>query len=284
MPETILITGCSSGIGRALVYFFARKSWNVIATMRKPEDHLELTSLPQVLISRLDVIDEASIHATIELGLHKFGTISAIINNAGFGLDGIFEATPPKKIRDQFEVNLFGVMNTTRAILPHFRSRKSGVIVNVSSGSGVFALPATSLYCASKFALEGFSEALSYELSSQGIRVKIVEPGGIFNTAFFARSAREARMNNALPDYDEFLARVNSFFSYIETHFGGTEDEVCQCVYTAVTDETSKVRYVATKDIEALIAARRETSEEQYMSMMRANFESWSATGSGFRR
>jgi NAD(P)-dependent dehydrogenase (short-subunit alcohol dehydrogenase family) len=245
--------------------------------MRRPELEFELTTISNVLVARLDVKDEATIHSAIGSGIRSFGAIHAIVNNAGFGLDGIFEATPAERIRAQFDVNLFGVMNTTRAILPHFRARQSGIVVNISSGSGVFALPAASLYCASKFALEGFSEALTYELASQGVKVKLVEPGGIFTTEFFKRTAREASVNERLPDYDEFMSRVEKFFEYVEAHFGGTEEEVCKCIYTAVTDGTDQLRYVATKDIEALIHARRETSEVEYMATMRKNFERWAA-------
>ena len=200
MKQTILITGTSSGLGRTTAKFFAAKGWNVLATMRRPVGEAELTQLDNVLVTRLDVQDRATIEVAIEAGLTRFGRIDALLNNAGFGLFGLFEGTPREKIQEQFAVNVFGVMDVTRAILPHFRQNQAGIILNVSSGAGVFTLPMISLYCASKFALEGFSEALSYEVASQGITVKIIEPGGILSTGFNKRSGAEAGHVKAPPD------------------------------------------------------------------------------------
>ncbi|MFP2957819.1 SDR family NAD(P)-dependent oxidoreductase [Myxococcus sp. 1LA] len=140
----------------------------------------------------LDVQDRASIDAALRAAVDRFGGLDVVVNNAGFGLHGLFETTPREKVMEQFEVNLFGVMDVIRATLPYFARRGGGTFVNVSSGAGVFTLPMISLYCASKFALEGFSEALSYELTSQNVRVKIVEPGGVLDTGFVSRSADES--------------------------------------------------------------------------------------------
>jgi NAD(P)-dependent dehydrogenase (short-subunit alcohol dehydrogenase family) len=159
MAKTILITGTSSGLGKATAYLFAHAGWNVVATMRQPEKEQELVQLPNVLVTRLDVQERVSITKAIETALDRFGQIDALVNNAGFGLFGLFEATPPEKVVEQFNINVFGVMDTTRAILPHFRQNKGGLILNISSGAGVFTLPMLSLYCASKFTLEGFTEA-----------------------------------------------------------------------------------------------------------------------------
>jgi NAD(P)-dependent dehydrogenase (short-subunit alcohol dehydrogenase family) len=158
MQKTALITGTSSGFGKTTAKHFAANGWNVVATMRTPSAEAELVNLDGVLVTRLDVQDPESIDRAIEAGIRRFGRIDALINNAGFGL---FEVTPREKIWEQFDVNIFGVMDVTRAILPHFRSNKGGTIINISSGAGVFTLPLISLYCASKFALEGFSESLS---------------------------------------------------------------------------------------------------------------------------
>src|SRR5437588_5718868 len=178
--------------------------------MRRPEAEKELVGLDDILVTRLDVQDHSSIAEAIEAGIARFGRIEVVINNAGFGLFGLFEATPLEKVREQFEVNVFGVMDVTRSILPHFRKNKGGLILNVSSGAGVFALPMISLYCASKFALEGFSESLAYELASQNIIVKIIEPGGVVSTNFGKRSGAEAAQNASLNDYDAFVAGTNA--------------------------------------------------------------------------
>ena len=281
MPQTILITGCSSGLGRSAALLFAGKGWNVVATMRSPDIFSGLAALPNVLVTRLDVQDAASIRSAIDNGIACFGGIDVLVNNAGFGLFGVFETIPPAKIQEQFAVNVFGVMDVTRAILPHFRSKNSGLIVNISSGAGIFTLPALSMYCASKFALEGFSEALSYELASQGVRVKIIEPGGVVSTNFGKRSAEEASGNESLADYDAFAAHTAALFAKMRSERRGTEEQVSQCIYEAVTDGTDQLRYVATEDIQPLVRARRETSEAEYIAAMRSQFwhvvsNSWS--------
>src|SRR5258708_3305752 len=137
MKKTALITGTSSGFGQAIALHFAREGWNVIATMRRPEGEGELAALPDVLVTRLDVQDRASIATAIKAGIARFGRIDALINNAGFGLFGVFEGTPREKIIEQFDVNVFGVMDVTRAILPHFRENRAGLILNIGSGAGV---------------------------------------------------------------------------------------------------------------------------------------------------
>jgi NAD(P)-dependent dehydrogenase (short-subunit alcohol dehydrogenase family) len=272
MKKTVLITGCSSGLGKTTAKFFAKKGWNVIATMRRPEQETELGNLGDLLVTRLDVQDQASLTEAIESGIARFGKIDALINNAGFGLFGVFEATPREKIQEQFDVNVFGVMDVTRAILPHFRNNKSGLIINISSGAGVFTLPMISLYCASKFALEGFSESLSYELASQNIVVKIVEPGGVTSTDFGKRSRQEATHNTALADYDEFFARTNAIFDGLRAQRLATEEHVAEVIFSAATDGTDQLRYVATNDIAPLVEARRQTSEQEYMAFMRSRF------------
>ncbi len=208
MKKTLLITGSSSGFGKATARLFAARGWNVIATMRRPEDERDLNGLSDVLVTRLDVQDCGPIAAAIGEGIARFGRIDALVNNAGFGLFGLFEATPPEKIAEQFGVNVFGVMNVTRAILPHFRQNRGGLILNIGSGAGVYALPMLSLYCASKFALEGFTESVAYELASQNVMVKMIEPGGVLGTNFGRRSGAESANNAVLPDYDAFVAHV----------------------------------------------------------------------------
>jgi NAD(P)-dependent dehydrogenase (short-subunit alcohol dehydrogenase family) len=271
--RTVLITGCSTGFGEATARLFAARGWNVVATMRRPEAGAGLAALDNVLVTRLDVEDRDSIAAAISAGIARFGRLDVLINNAGFGLFGVFEATPREKIQEQFDVNVFGLMDVSRAILPHFRSNRSGVIINISSGAGVFTLPMISLYCASKFALEGFSEALSYELSGLGITVKIVEPGGVTSTDFGRRSAQEAAKAAAEPDYDPFVGATIALFDRLRAaRAGSTSEEVTEVIFTAATDGKDQLRYVATDDIKPLVAARRETSEAEYLRLMRGQF------------
>ncbi|MBD1864839.1 MULTISPECIES: SDR family oxidoreductase [Trichocoleus] len=272
MAKTILITGTSSGLGKATARLFAHEGWNVVATMRQPEKEQELVQLPNVFVTRLDVQDRVSITTAIEAAIARFGQIDVLVNNAGFGLFGLFEATPPEKVAEQFNVNVFGVMDATRAVLPHFRQNKAGLILNISSGAGVVTLPMLSLYCASKSALEGFSEALSYELTSQNIVVKIIEPGGIANTKFEQRIGIEAVENSAIPDYDRFVVHTNAVFESLRDVRQATEEDVARVIYQAATDGTNRLRYVATEDIQSMMKARRETSEDEYIAFMQTHF------------
>lgn len=269
MADTVLITGCSSGFGAASVHAFAAKGWNVIATARRLDDMAALVGIPNVFPVRLDVQDSATISDAIEAGVARFGRIDALVNNAGFGLFGIFEGTPRAKIQEQFDVNVFGMMDVTRAMLPHFRTNRSGVIVNVSSGAGAFTLPMISLYCASKFALEGFSESLAYELADLGIRVKIVEPGGVTSTRFGERSGSEAATGDVPGDYGPFQAKAVKIFERLRAaRADATSEEVADVIVEATEDRSGCLRWVATDDIRPLVAARRETSEEDYRAFM----------------
>ncbi len=244
MKKTILITGTSSGIGKATALKFANEGWNVVATMRSPEKETELTQRDNVLVTRLDVQHPETIAAAIEQGIAKFGRIDVLVNNAGYGEFGVFESTPEDQVRAQFEVNVFGVMNTIRALLPHLRERKAGMIVNISSGAGRFTLPLLSLYASSKFALEGFTEALSFELGALGIGVKIVEPGGThtnFTSVSFGKTA-----NRSLPaEYEPFVEAAGKHFASLVDSEMITAGEVADVIYEAVTDGKDTLRYVA---------------------------------------
>jgi NAD(P)-dependent dehydrogenase (short-subunit alcohol dehydrogenase family) len=270
--RTVLVTGASSGLGRATSELFAARGWNVIATMRRPEPGAAISGAENVLIARLDVTDRDSVERAFEAGIACFGSIQLVINNAGYGLIGIFETTPVEKIAEQFAVNVFGVMNVTRAAIPHLRANGGGVILNVSSGAGVFGAPLASLYCASKFALEGFSESLSYELASQGIVVKIVEPGGVLDTKFAERSGREAAANGGLGRYEEFMVRTAKAFEQLRKEASATAQDVAEVIHRAATDGTDRLRYVATDDIAPMVKARRESSEASYVAFMRSRF------------
>ncbi len=133
MNKTILITGASKGIGRAIAKIFIEKGWNVIATMRNPKIETELTKFDNVLVNELDITKPDTIERAIHEGIQKFGKIDVLVNNAAFGQYGLFEAVTPEQVEEQYRVNVFGTMNVTRAILSHFRSHQSGKIINISS-------------------------------------------------------------------------------------------------------------------------------------------------------
>jgi NAD(P)-dependent dehydrogenase (short-subunit alcohol dehydrogenase family) len=272
--KTILITGTSSGIGKETAKLFASKGWNVIATMRKPEQETELNQLENVLVTKLDVQKPATISTSIREGIDKFGKIDAIINNAGYGQLGVFEAVTPEKVMQQFDVNVFGIMNTIREILPHFRENKEGLIINISSGAGRFSLPLNSLYCASKFAIEGFSEALSFELSALNIGVKIIEPGG--TTTNFIKTGQENFPGTQIADYAQFQNATFKMFGSMQGAKLATPEEVAQVIFEAASDETDQLRYiVGNDDFKGRMTARLTTPDDVYLNTIKNGYKAF---------
>ncbi|MEQ1763018.1 MAG: SDR family oxidoreductase [Pyrinomonadaceae bacterium] len=250
MDNVIFITGASSGIGLETAKLFQSKNWKVAATMRVPEENEDLQKIADVETFRLEVTDVESIKSAIAGAIEKFGRIDAVLNNAGYGLLGPFEAATPEQIDRQFQTNLFGLFNVCREIIPYFREQKRGTIVNVSSLGGRVALPFSSLYSATKFAVEGFSESLMYELEPFKIRVKLIEPGPI-KTDFYSRSQEVAR-KEGLSVYDH---RLEPFFEFMNKGGNDAPDgsAVAQVIYDAVTDDSKKLRYpVNTKGLPVL--------------------------------
>jgi len=273
MGQTILITGASSGIGDACAHLFAEKGWNVVATMRDPAKSRVVASAQNVLVSRLDVQDVASIERAVSEGVTRFGTIDVLLNNAGYGQYGVFEAVSREKVHEQFEVNVFGPMNVIRAVLPVMRKPRGGVIINMSSGAGIFTLPMISLYSASKFALEGFSEALSFELLALGIVVKLVEPhGGVTATGFNERTSASNAMSAELTDCQPFIQRSTEAFGRMSAARLINSGDVANVVYEAATDGTDRLRYLVGNDTRGFIKARAELPDQEYVDFLRSHF------------
>ena len=240
MNKVILITGASSGIGKETTKLFQTKNWKVAATMRTPEKATDLQKIADIEIFRLDVTDIDSIKQAIKDVIEKFGRIDAIVNNAGYGLVGAFEASTQEQIEKQFQTNVFGLMNVCREILPYFRAEKRGTIVNVASMGGRITFPLYSLYHATKWAVEGFSESLQYEVEQFDIRVKIIEPGPI-KTDFYDRSMDLTR-KEGLTAYDAFIEKAMPNMQKAgEDAPDGTI--VAETIYNAVTDGSKKMRY-----------------------------------------
>lgn len=206
-PKTVLITGTSSGIGRATAHGFADAGWNVIATMRDPQAAGDLATRDNVHVLALDVSDAASVNRAAAEAIERHGPIDAVVNNAGFAVCGVFEATDDEQIRSEFEVNVFGLMRVTRAFIPHFRANGGGTFVQVSSVGGRITFPLFSTYHATKWAVEGFSESLQYELDQFGIAMRVIEPGVIV-TDFYGRSADRVD-SSGLPEYADYVANVD---------------------------------------------------------------------------
>jgi len=266
MSKTIFITGSSTGIGKATAKFFQAKGWNVVATMRTPEKEDQLTQLENVLVTRLDVQDYASIENAVNEAIEKFGQIDVVLNNAGYGLMGTFESIKRESIMRQYEVNVFGLFDVTRVILPHFRANKSGLFINVSSVGGRITFPLVSLYHSTKFAVEGFSESLHYEVEKLGIGVKILEPGAIA-TDFGGRSL-DFQHDEGLSDYNEFVANVMQKFSGMMSQ-SSTPESVAEVIYTAATDGTNQLRYHVGADAEQYLALRKKTTDEEFIGVFK---------------
>ncbi|MEM9547482.1 MAG: SDR family oxidoreductase [Bacteroidota bacterium] len=253
MSKTILITGTSSGIGKATAHHFQKLGWNVIATMRSPEKETELHLLENVHPEKLDVLDLSSIEQAISKGISKFGRIDALVNNAGYGAYGPLETFPRENIIRQFNTNVIGLMDVTKAIIPYFRENKSGTIVNISSIGGQMTFALGSLYHGTKFAVEGISESLHYEMKEIGVKVKIVEPGFIA-TDFGGRS-----FDFQAGNIEDYKPLINALMKQWQ-HPNNTVSQpslVAEVIYQAVTDGRDQLRYRAGEDANLLLDSRK---------------------------
>lgn len=239
MNRTVLITGASSGIGEATALRFLEEGWNVAACMRRPAGQRLDSTRGDLAVLPMDVTDEASISFAVGAALMRFGTIDVVVNNAGYALMGPVEALSPDQLRRQFETNLLGLAAVTRHVLPQMRERKTGVIINISSIGGRMAFPFAAAYHATKFAVEGLSEAMRFELRDHGVRVKLVEPGGI-RTNFITRGLEWV-------DHPAYQPQLNDFRAMSERMNAGLPgpERVAEVIFRAATDGTARLRYRA---------------------------------------
>lgn len=246
--KTVLITGCSSGYGLATARYFHAQGWNVIATMRTPREGL-LPPSDRIRVLPLDVTKSESIAAVLE----ACGPIDVLVNNAGIGVVGAFEATPMTTVREVFDTNTFGVMAMTQAALPQFRARRSGVVVNVTSSVTLARMPLAAAYTASKAAIEGFTGSLAFELQYFNVQAKLVEPGYGPTTSFTSNGG--TRMAGLIPEaYVPFAEPV--FAAFAHPTAVTTESDVAEAVWRAVNDSTGQLRFPAGVDAVALAQSR----------------------------
>jgi NAD(P)-dependent dehydrogenase (short-subunit alcohol dehydrogenase family) len=246
--KTVLITGCSSGYGLETARYFHAEGWNVVATMRTPREDV-LPRSERLRVQPLDVTRPESISAALEAS----GPIDVLVNNAGIGVVGAFEATPMSHIRKVFETNTFGVMAMTQAVIPQFRRRKSGVVVNVTSSVTLAPMPLAAAYTASKMAIEGFTGSLAHELQAFDVRVKLVEPG-YAPTTRFAQNA-DVRVEDLIPEaYASFAQPI--FAAFAQPALVTTEADVAEAVLRAATDVSGQLRFPAGADAVALAQSR----------------------------
>ena len=245
--KTVLITGASSGYGLETARHFHAQGWNVIATMRTPREDI-LPRSGRIHILPLDVTSAASISAAVEAA----GPIDVLVNNAGIGVVGAFEATPMSHVRKVFETNTFGVMAMTQAVIPQMRERRSGVIVNVTSSVTLAPMPLAAAYTASKMAIEGFTGSLAHELAAFGLRAKLVEPGYAPTTRFSQNT--ELRIEDLIPEaYAAFAQPI--FAEFAKPAMVTTETDVAEAVWRAANDTSGQLRFPAGPDAVALSRA-----------------------------
>jgi short-subunit dehydrogenase len=269
MNKTILITGASTGIGKETAKLFQSKGWNVIATMRTPENESELTQLKNVFVTKLDVLDLDSIQNSVKQGIQKFGKIDVLLNNAGYGAFGVLESFSRERIIKQFNTNVIGLIDVTKAILPHFRQNKSGMIINVSSVGGRVTYPLGTLYHGTKFAVEGISEALQYEVEQFGGQVKIVEPGTI--TTDFAGRSLDFSNDESLSEYQHIVGKLLGARSTM-MNAASPVNIVAEVIFEAATDGKKQLRYSVGEDAKMLLANRQQYSDEVFMAEMKSLF------------
>jgi NAD(P)-dependent dehydrogenase (short-subunit alcohol dehydrogenase family) len=265
--KTIFITGSSSGLGRATAKVFASHGWRVIATMRNPDKETELTTFSNVALLPLDITDSTQIERTVAETVQR-DDVDVVFNNAGYGMAGPLEGVSDEQVLRIINTNLIGPIRITKAFIPHFRAKRSGLFVNTTSIGGLITVPFNSMYHATKWALEGWSESMAFELGQFGIGMKILEPGGM-NTDFFTRSFDIGRH----AEYDVLVNKVMSAITdpkQMETY--STPEQIAEVVYEAATDGKDQLRYVAGADAMATYAARRQLGDEGFRQAITKQF------------
>ena len=265
--QTIFITGSSSGLGRAAAKLFASKGWKVIATMRTPEKETELASIPGVKLMALDTTDADQIQRVAQ-DVIADGGVDVVFNNAGYGMAGPLEGFTDEQIVRMIDTNLMGAIRITKAFVPYFRQKRAGLFINTTSIGGLIAVPFNSIYHATKWALEGWSESMAFELGQFGIGMKTVSPGGM-RTDFFTRSFDTGKHEA----YDALVDKVMNVIKdpkQMATY--SSPDQVAQVVYEAATDGKDQLRYIAGEDARATYTMRLKVGDEAFRKGMAQQF------------
>jgi len=275
--KVALITGSSTGIGRETSLTLARNGFITYATMRNLSKSENIKSIAAkenlpIRITQLDVTDDISIDKAVQAIFSESGRIDVLVNNAGYALNGAFEDLAIDEIKAQYETNVFGSIRTTQAVLPTMRKQKSGIIVNISSGVvPMGGYPGGSAYTGTKFAVEGLSGSLAYELEPFGIKVIIIEPG-VIGTNFVDNVVFAKKSQDPNSPYSQITQKMFSAFEEMLKNASSPE-LVAKVVLEAVTNENPNLRYFAGKDVETLSAAKRNMSDEEFHKMMKQNMK-----------
>ena len=270
--KVTIVTGCSSGIGHEISLILARNGFTTYATMRNLQKGSDLKSIAEdeklpLHFAQLDVTDENSVKKAIQTIHDEAGRIDILVNNAGYGLTGAFEDLSLDEIKTQYETNVFGLIRTTQSVLPIMRKQRSGLIVNISSGAGRFGFPTGSAYVSTKFAVEGLTESMSYELEPFGIKVILIEPG-VIKTNFFNSSVLAKKSQDPKSPYATLMKGMEDSVDKMMEN-ASTPQYVAEVVLHAVTNENPKLRYLAGKDVERWIEAKMKMSDEEFANMMK---------------
>jgi NAD(P)-dependent dehydrogenase (short-subunit alcohol dehydrogenase family) len=270
-----VITGSSSGIGFEIALMLARNGFQTYATMRNLAKSENIKSIATkenlpIHIEQLDVIDNKSVKNAIQAIVSKANSIDVLVNNAGYALTGAFEDLAIEEIKTQYETNLFGLIRTTQAVLPIMRKQKSGTIVNISSGAGRFGYPGGSAYVSTKFAVEGLSESMTYELEPFGIKVILIEPG-VIKTNIANGMVIAKKTQNPNSPYSQIMQKMSTSFEHMLEN-ASSPDLVAKVVLQAVTSENPSLRYLAGKDVEMWIESKRNMSDDEFYKLMMQSF------------
>ena len=273
--KVAVVTGSSSGIGFETSLTLARSGFFTYATMRNLGKGASIKSVATkeglpIRVAQLDVTEDRSINDAVHSIISDVGKIDVLVNNAGYGLNGAFEDLAMEEIKAQFETNLFGVIRVSQAVLPIMRKQKSGIIINISSAAGRFGYPGESAYVSTKFAIEGLSESMVYELEPFGIRVVLVEPGPI-RTNFADGLVAAKKSQDPTSPYAEIMKKLNAVLASMRKN-ASFPDLVAKVVLKAVTSENPGLRHLAGKDVETWMEAKRRMSDEEFYKMMKQNF------------
>jgi NAD(P)-dependent dehydrogenase (short-subunit alcohol dehydrogenase family) len=272
-----VVTGSSSGIGFKTALTLARNGFQTYATMRNIAKSENIKSIATkenlpIYIEQLDVTDNKSVTNAIQAIVSKADRIDVLVNNAGYALTGAFEDLAIEEIKAQYETNLFGLIRTSQAVLPIMRKQKSGVIVNISSGAGRFGYPGGSAYVSTKFAVEGLSESMAYEIEPFGIKVILIEPG-VIKTNIANGMVVAKKSQNPNSPYFQIMQKMSTSFEHMLENASSSPDLVAKVVLQAVTSENPSLsRYLAGKDVESWIEAKRNMSDDEFHKMIKRSF------------
>ncbi|HXW11565.1 MAG TPA: SDR family oxidoreductase [Nitrososphaeraceae archaeon] len=273
--KVAVITGSSSGIGLETAFTLARNDYITYATMRSPEKDTSIKATVQneelpIRIVQLDVTDDSSVKNAVDHIISEAGRIDVLVNNAGYGLVGAFEDLAMEETKSQYETNLFGLIRVTQAVLPTMRKQRSGRIINVSSGAGIFGYPGGSAYVSTKFAVEGLSESIAYELEPFGIKVILIEPGFIRTNFGNAMVIAKKAQNQASP-YSGLMQKMMASATELAKNASDAE-LVANIILDAATNPNPRIRYLAGKDVESWAASKKTMDEFEFFNMMKSLF------------